>query len=48
MSTAGLLAAYHLAIDQLDLSAELLRQVPPDLDGDRFRLKVFRDRAVVD
>jgi hypothetical protein len=31
-----------LAVDDLDLTAELFRQIPPDLLGNRLRLKVRR------
>jgi hypothetical protein len=40
MGAAGLLTAHDLAVDQLHLPAELLRQVPPDLNRDRLWLKV--------
>jgi hypothetical protein len=43
-----LLAAHGLAVDQLHLPAELLGQVPPDLDRDRLGLEVRGDRPVVD
>jgi hypothetical protein len=48
MGTAGLLTADDLAVDQLYLPAELLRQVPPDLNRDRLWLKVRSYRPVVD
>ena len=48
MSAAGLLSAHDLPVNQLHLSAELLGQVPPDLDRDRLRLEVRGDRPVVD
>jgi hypothetical protein len=42
MGAAPRFASDGLAVDDLDLAAELFRQVTPDLLGDRLRLKVLR------
>ncbi len=48
MGATGVLATHSLAVDELDLPAELLGQIPPDLDGDRLWLEVCGDSPLID
>src|SRR5258708_109863 len=48
MGTPRRLTSNGLPVYYLYLAAELFRQLSPDLDGDRLRLKVLRSRPVTD